>query len=103
MFKVMKEQAEDAVHQRHVREALEAGRRQRQRVPLEGAEEEAPAPAPSLHSTLASESSAPPPTPPVLLEMLESAAAENLTVDTILDDLEAYPSLVESFVNAPSR
>ena len=120
MFASMQEYAKHALLVRNEREAAEGGRRQRENMAMPsaakqaggkppkspvkpGAKAEVEPPA-SLHSTLGSTGSEqPPPTPPMLLEMLESAAAERVSVDTVLDDIEAYPSLLESFAGATSR
>jgi len=44
-----------------------------------------------------------PHTPPELLGILQTAAAERVSVDTVLEDLDAYPSLINSFRAAVNR
>eukprot|EP00607_Mallomonas_marina_P010938 CAMPEP_0182423150 /NCGR_PEP_ID=MMETSP1167-20130531/9057_1 /TAXON_ID=2988 /ORGANISM="Mallomonas Sp, Strain CCMP3275" /LENGTH=718 /DNA_ID=CAMNT_0024601851 /DNA_START=91 /DNA_END=2247 /DNA_ORIENTATION=+ len=125
VFETMRQRARLAMVIRHEVEAKEAGRRQKENmavgagVTADGVHYEAHptsdfVSSPKSPGDLSVQDGSPSkipslgtsprlPTPQVLVEVLQTAAAEQTAVQTILEDLNAYPTLVEYFKDATTR
>lgn len=110
LFNKLKQNATDIKNKRQHLEAAEAGRRQRENMAMPQRRAITPRqdiPQPILISNFGSRpgSGQPPPqTPPVLLEMIQSLQGQTSdrasSLDSILENIESYPSLIESYQEA---
>lgn len=112
MFNTMKLGALEMKNRRRQLEAAEGGRRQRENMAMPQKKaitprQEIPQPIAITNFGSRPSSGQPPPqTPPVLLEMIQSLQGHMTdratSLDSILDNIESYPSLIESYQEAES-